>query len=281
MDGVLVLIKPINFTSRDLVNKMSKKFNERKAGHTGTLDPFATGLMLLTFGKATKISTYLEATEKTYIAELTLGIATDTLDTEGKIIEEKEVILPSREELDKIFNSFVGEIEQIPPMHSAIKVNGEKLYDIARRGEVIERKARKVTIFYNKILSITDNKIIFEVKCSKGTYIRTLGKDIADAIGCGGHLSNLTRTRIGDFTLKDAKTIDEVKEEDLISIGKALSFFPSIKVDEKIEKKVRNGVKIYINSSQEKLLIKSFKDEPLAIYEKRDDGYYYSLRGLF
>ena len=112
-------------------------------------------------------------------------------------------------------------------------------------------------------------------------YIRTLGKDIADAIGCGGHLSNLTRTRIGDFTLKDAKTIDVVKEEDLISIGKALSFFPSIKVDEKIGKKVRNGVKIYVNSSQEKLLIKSFKDEPLAIYEKRDDGYYYSLRGLF
>lgn len=281
MDGVLLINKPIDYTSRDLVNKISNKFHEKKAGHTGTLDPFASGLMLLTFGKATKISTFLEAIEKTYVAELTLGITTDSLDTEGKVVEVKDVVLPSKEELNSIFNSFLGEIEQIPPMHSAIKIDGEPLYKKARRGEVIERKPRKVTIFSIKILSITNNKILFEVTCSKGTYIRTLGKDIADKIGCGGHLSLLTRTKIGNYSLKDAKTIDDVSENDLISISDALSFFPSVTVDKVLEKKVINGVKLSINSTKERLLIKSINGDSLAIYEKRDDGFYYSLRGLF
>lgn len=281
MDGVLLLNKPVDYTSRDLVNKMSKKFNERKAGHTGTLDPFATGLMLLTFGKATKISTYLEAIEKTYVAELTLGITTSSLDTEGEVIEIKEVNLPSREKLDEIFNSFVGEIDQIPPMHSAIKVDGEPLYKKARRGEIIERKPRKVTIHDIKILSITNNKILFEVTCSKGTYIRTLGKDIADKIGCGGHLTLLTRTRIGSFKLKDAKNIDDVEITDLISVSDALSFFPSLIVDAFLEKKVRNGVKLTLKTNEERILLRSLTNEPLAIYEKRDDGLYHSLRGLF
>ena len=281
MDGVLLLNKPVDYTSRDLVNKMSKKFNERKAGHTGTLDPFATGLMLLTFGKATKISTYLEAIEKTYVAELTLGITTSSLDTEGEVIEIKEVNLPSREKLDEIFNSFVGEIDQIPPMHSAIKVDGEPLYKKARRGEIIERKPRKVTIHDIKILSITNNKILFEVTCSKGTYIRTLGKDIADKIGCGGHLTLLTRTRIGSFKLKDAKNIDDVEITDFISVSDALSFFPSLIVDAFLEKKVRNGVKLTLKTNEERILLRSLTNEPLAIYEKRDDGLYHSLRGLF
>lgn len=281
MDGVLLLNKPVDYTSRDLVNKMSKKFNERKAGHTGTLDPFATGLMLLTFGKATKISTYLEAIEKTYVAELTLGITTSSLDTEGEVIEIKEVNLPSREKLDEIFNSFVGEIDQIPPMHSAIKVDGEPLYKKARRGEIIERKPRKVTIHDIKILSIINNKILFEVTCSKGTYIRTLGKDIADKIGCGGHLTLLTRTRIGSFKLKDAKNIDDVEITDLISVSDALSFFPSLIVDAFLEKKVRNGVKLTLKTNEERILLRSLTNEPLAIYEKRDDGLYHSLRGLF
>ena len=281
MDGVLLLNKPVDFTSRDLVNKMSKKFNERKAGHTGTLDPFATGLMLLTFGKATKISTYLEAIEKTYVAELTLGITTSSLDTEGEIIEVKEVNLPSREKLDEIFKSFLGEIDQIPPMHSAIKVDGEPLYKKARRGEVIERKPRRVTIHDIKILSITGNKILFEVTCSKGTYIRTLGKDIADKIGCGGHLTLLTRTRIGSFKLKDAKNIDDVEITDLISVSDALSFFPSLIVDSFLEKKVRNGVKLTLKTNEERILLRSLTNEPLAIYEKREDGLYHSLRGLF
>ena len=281
MDGVLLLNKPVDYTSRDLVNKMSKKFNEKKAGHTGTLDPFATGLMLLTFGKATKISTFLEAREKTYVAELTLGITTSSLDTEGEVVEVKEVNLPSRDELDKIFSSFVGEIDQIPPMHSAIKVNGEPLYMKARRGEVIERKPRRVTIYSNKILSITNNKILFEVTCSKGTYIRSLGRDIADKIGCGGHLSLLTRTKIGNYTLHEAKNIDDVEISDLITISDALSFFPSIIVDAYLEKKVRNGVKLTLKTDEERILIRSLTNEPLAIYERKEDGLYYSLRGLF
>ena len=282
MDGVLLINKPIDYTSRDIVNILGKKFKTKKAGHTGTLDPFASGLLVLTFGKATKISTFLEATKKTYIAELTLGITTDTLDLTGNIIEQKEVIMPSREKLNEIFSSFLGEIKQVPPMYSAIKVDGEALYKKARRGEIIERKARIVTIHSINILSINNNKIIFEVTCSKGTYIRTLGNDIANLIGCGGHLSLLTRTKVGNFSLKEAKNIDDVTESDFISISDSLSFMPTIILDDILEKKALNGVKIYLkNQSSDLVFLKNKNNSPLAIYEKRDDGYYYSLRGLF
>ena len=282
MDGVLLINKPIDYTSRDIVNVLSKKFSERKAGHTGTLDPFASGLMVLTFGKATKISSFLEATDKTYVAELTLGVSTDTLDLTGNIIETKDVIMPGIQELEKIFNSFLGEIEQIPPMYSAIKINGEELYKKARRGEVVERKARKIKIHSIRILSIVKNKILFEVSCSKGTYIRTLGKDIADKIGCGGHLSLLTRTSVGNFDLRMAKNLDNVCENDVISITKALEFLPTFTLNSALEKKARNGVKLFLeNQKSERLFLKNINNEPIAIYELKEDGYYYSLRGLF
>lgn len=280
LDGVILLNKDINMTSRDLVNLVCKKFNTKKVGHTGTLDPFASGLMIITLNKATKISSFIEATKKKYVAELTLGTATDTLDLTGKVIHQEDVIFPSKEEIEQVFSSFVGEIEQVPPMYSAIKINGVELYKLARVGKEIERKPRKVTIYSLKVLSINKNKILFEVECSKGTYIRTLGADIASKLNTCGHLSLLSRLEVGGFSFKDAKTIQTVTENDIIPISTALNFMPKLIVQE-LEKKVINGVKLTLNLHYDQVLILNKDNKPLAIYEKRSDGFYYSLRGLF
>lgn len=281
LDGVLLLNKPIDITSRDLVNQVVKKFGTKKVGHTGTLDPFASGLMVITVNKATKISSFLEHTKKTYIAELTLGISTDTLDLTGKVIDRKEVVMPSKDELEKVFASFKGKIKQIPPMYSAMKIKGEELYKKARRGEEVERKPKDITIYDLKILSISSNKILFEVTCSKGTYIRVLGKDIADKIGTGGHLSLLTRIKVGEFSLKDAHDINEVTTDDLISISDTLSFMPRLIVDDVEATKIKNGVKLSLNIESDRVFLLDKENHPLAIYEKKENHIYVSLRGLF
>ena len=281
MDGIILINKPIGCTSRDIVNQVMKKFNTRKVGHTGTLDPFATGLMIVTINKGTKISGYLEILDKEYIAELKLGEKTTTLDLEGDVIEKKEVSLPlDKSKVLEVMNSFIGEIDQIPPMYSAIKVNGEELYKLARRGEEIKRASRRVRINSLELLSITRDRIIFSTSCSKGTYIRTLGEDIASKLGYPGHLTMLNRTRIGKYDLKAAKEVNELTEKDIIPITKALSHLATLTVDGKDEFKVRNGVKLHL-SGNSLYFIKNKNDEPLAIYEKKDDGFYHCLRGLW
>lgn len=280
MDGIILVNKVKGITSRDLVNKACHLFNMKKIGHTGTLDPFAEGLMILTLGKATKISSYIEAKEKTYIGEMTLGIKTDTLDITGNIIDRKEVPTISKDKIIEIFNSFMGNIKQIPPMYSAIKVNGQELYKLARKGEVIDRTPRDVTIHEIKLLTIEKEKILFEVTCSKGTYIRSLVDDIGSKMGCNATLSLLVRTKVGPFHVKDSKKIEDIKESDVISISQALSFMPNLKVDSINENKIRNGVKIYLECKYDKILLLNEKELPLAIYERKDDGYYYCLRGL-
>lgn len=280
MDGILVINKPIGKTSRDVVNALMKKFNIKKMGHTGTLDPFASGVLLISVGKGTKISSYVEGLDKEYIAELCLGQDTDTLDLEGNVIEEKDVTLPlDKEKVEKVLSSFVGEIKQIPPMYSALKVDGEELYKKARRGEIIERKERNVTIHSISLLSLCENKIIFKVNCSKGTYIRTLGNDIAHKMGMCGHLTMLTRTRVGKYDLKEAKSIDEVCEDDVYSIEDALSYMSQVIVTGDYEKKVLNGVSLYLNSD-DLVLVKNKNGKALAIYKKENDGKHHCLRGL-
>lgn len=281
MDGILLINKPIGLTSRDVVNKLTKKFGTKKIGHTGTLDPFASGVLIVTLNKGTKISSYIEDLDKEYVAELVLGISTDTLDLDGEVISKNEVPLPlDKEKVLSIISHFIGNIKQVPPMYSAIKVNGEPLYKKARRGEVIERKEREVNISNIELLSITNERLIINVKCSKGTYIRTLGVDIADELGYGGHLSMLTRTRVGKYSLSMCKTIDEVELDDVISITDALSHLPSKMVYGFLETKVRNGVPLFLGE-EELLFVKNDKDEPLAIYKKEDDGKHHCLRGLF
>lgn len=281
MDGILLVNKPIGMTSRDVVNILMKKFNTRKIGHTGTLDPFASGLLIITINKGTKISSFLEDLNKEYIAELKLGESTTTLDLEGEILEKKEVnLLLNQQKVKEVLDSFVGKIKQIPPMYSAIKVDGEELYKKARRGETIERKEREVEINKIELLSITKEKILFKVDCSKGTYIRTLGLDIANKLDYPGHLTHLVRTRVGRFFLKDAKDLEDISEKDIIPISTSLSHLPSIKVNDQDAFKVKNGVKLLLQGA-DLYFIMDKNSNPLAIYKRKEDGYYYSLRGLF
>jgi len=221
--GIINVNKPPNLTSRQVVDRVKRILKMRKAGHAGTLDPNATGVLLVCLGDATKLFQYLQEGEKEYEATLTLGIETDTLDSDGnvtRIIDPKEV---TEEQIANVFNKFLGEIEQIPPMFSAVKVGGKRLYELARKGITIERPPRKVTIYELEVLEINNlfssrncenfgqPLVKFRAVCSKGTYIRTLAADIGTALGCGAHLSALTRTKSGTFNLSDAVTLAEIE----------------------------------------------------------------------
>ena len=210
MDGIIVINKPKGCTSHDIVYKVKKIFNE-KVGHTGTLDPMAEGVLPILIGKGTLVSKYLINHDKKYIVELQLGIKTDTADSEGKIIEKKEVNveLLSKSKIENILNMFVGKQEQVPPIYSAIKVNGKKLYEYARKGQKVELKPRQIEIYDIKLLeySIDEKKIKFEVFCGKGTYIRSLCEDIATKFETVGYMKSLQRIQVGDFNIEDSITI--------------------------------------------------------------------------
>lgn len=211
MDGILNVLKPPGMTSFDVVAYLRGLLKEKKIGHTGTLDPGAVGVLPICIGKATKTIQYLTDEDKAYRAELTLGITTDTQDSHGNVLKVCDVNLDEKVIQDAIM-SFVGEYNQIPPMFSAVRVEGRKLYELAREGVTIERKPRKVTIHSIDIIYIKDNKALFDVVCSKGTYIRTLCSDIGEKLGCGGHMSFLVRTRAGRFELSDSLTLEEIYE---------------------------------------------------------------------
>ena len=217
MDGIIVINKPIGCTSYNIVYRVKKIFKE-KVGHTGTLDPLATGVLPILIGKGTKLSSYLMEHDKEYIATLKLGKKTDTLDAEGEVIEEREVDdnIFNKDKIDEVLNKFIGKIEQIPPLYSAIKVNGKKLYEYARNGQNVEVKPRQVEIYKINLLNIDkeQKEIKFKVNCSKGTYIRTLCLDIAEKLGSIGYMSSLQRTRVGRFKIEDAITIDELEKKE-------------------------------------------------------------------
>lgn len=204
---ILNLYKPEGWTSFDVVKKIRNIVKGKKVGHAGTLDPFATGVLLVCTGRATKKVSKLVQLEKEYIATLELGKVTDTYDRTGVIVKESDIHEIELNELQNLCNSLVGEIYQTPPMYSAVKVNGMRLYKLARKGEVIERKPRKVNIYDINILNIEIPLITLKVICSKGTYIRTLAHDIGAKLSCGAYLSSLTRTRIGPYKIENAYTI--------------------------------------------------------------------------
>lgn len=218
MDGIILINKEKKYTSHDVVAKV-KKILKVKVGHTGTLDPNATGILPLLLSNATKISKYLINHNKEYIAELKLGVKTDTADGEGKVIAEKQVNLEEifeniNESIQQILNSFVGKTLQKPPMYSAIKVNGKKLYEYARKNEKVEVKSRQIEIYKMELikLDLKENIIKFKVRCSKGTYIRTLCEDIAEKLNTYGYMKELQRTEVGDFKIENAITIGELEE---------------------------------------------------------------------
>lgn len=249
-DGVLLINKPSGVTSFDVVARVRRLYGTRKVGHTGTLDPLATGLLAVLVGRAVKASEFLTEKDKEYIAGLRLGITTDTEDITGTVLTESHAI-PARSEVLSTAAGFVGETLQVPPMYSALKVGGEKLVDLARRGITVEREARPITVY---ALDIDGDGADYRmrVSCSKGTYIRTLCADIGKTLGCGGVMSSLTRTRAGKFSLSDAHTLDEIEsmsmaERETLLLPTELLFdeLPSVTLPDFFAGLARNGCEIY------------------------------------
>lgn len=245
MNGVLIIDKPKGVTSFDVIRDIRKEYGTKKVGHTGTLDPMATGVLPILIGDATKLSDYLMDHDKEYIAVLKLGEKRDTGDSEGNIIETSKIPNLTTQEIENTLKTFIGKISQIPPMYSAIKVNGKKLYELAREGKEIERKPRSVEIYSIELLEVEKNteniidKIKFKVNCSKGTYIRTLCEDIAEKLGTVGYMKELRRTRVGKFTLEDINKC--------VSLEEILSEENAYILKENEESKLLNGVIIKTN----------------------------------
>ena len=253
MDGIIVINKEKGYTSHDVVAKLKKKLNISKVGHTGTLDPNATGVLPILIGKGTKFSKYLINHDKIYEVELELGKKTDTADIEGKIIEEKSVdIKYIKQHLDKVLEGFIGIQEQIPPMYSAIKKNGKKLYEYARKGEKIELERRKIEIYKIELVKYNEKNIEFIVSCSKGTYIRSLCEDIAEKLNTVGYMKNLKRLQVGEFNIDCAIKIDEINIENydkyLYTLEDILKESPKLNLSSKKLNLFLNGVQLTVQN---------------------------------
>lgn len=248
INGIINVYKEKDFTSHDVVAKLRGILKQKKIGHTGTLDPQATGVLPVCLGKGTKLCDMLTDRDKEYEAVMMLGITTDTEDMTGKVLEEKEVCVKEEDVKDAIM-SFLGDYEQVPPMYSALKVNGKKLYDYARAGIEIERKSRLVSILELQIIDITLPRVTFRVKCSKGTYIRTLCKDIGEKLGCGACMEELKRTKVGIFNIDKALTLTEIEnlvknnkiDEIVYNIDEMFFELNKYTIDKKYNKYLYNG----------------------------------------
>ncbi|VGO20572.1 tRNA pseudouridine(55) synthase TruB [Pontiella sulfatireligans] len=221
-DGILLINKPTEWTSHDVVAKVRSHFKFSKVGHGGTLDPLATGLLVLLIGKGTKLSDRIMGGDKVYEGVIHLGITTDSQDRDGEVLEEKDASHITREQVEAAIQSYLGDIEQIPPMVSAIKKNGVPLYKMARKGQVIEREPRKIHIYSYDVLAFDNPLVTFRVKSTKGTYVRTLAHDLGNDLGVGGSLDELRRTESGPLNLDKAYTLDEILECDRVTIGEKI-----------------------------------------------------------
>lgn len=252
MNGVINIYKNTGMTSFDVVAMVRRVAKMKKVGHTGTLDPAASGILPVCLGKATKIIDYIMENKKVYRVNLKLGMVTDTYDLEGEVLREKDASHITKDEILNCINSFVGTIDQVPPMYSALKQNGVRLYELARQGIEVHREARKVTIYSIENIKIESNDTIqMDVCCSKGTYIRSLCYDIGEKLNVGATMTALERIQNGPFTKEEAINIEDLTEEllekHIISIEKALDSFEKITVNEKFSKLLRNGVKVFDN----------------------------------
>ncbi|MDF2822454.1 MAG: tRNA pseudouridine synthase [Clostridiales bacterium] len=282
INGIINVYKEAGFTSHDVVAKLRRILQQKKIGHTGTLDPDAVGVLPVCLGKGTKVSDILTDTDKEYEAEIKLGITTDTQDISGKVLTISAVNV-STEQIVESINSFVGEIDQIPPMYSALKVNGKKLYELARAGIEIERKSRRITISELQILNIKDDIITIRVACSKGTYIRTLCYDIGEKLGCGATMLSLKRTKVSTFYIQDSITLAEIEEkvkadeinQYIVKIDDIFPDYDKISICEAGEKFLFNGNKLmyehlleeYRNRIFDKVRIYDTEDNFVAIYQ--------------
>ncbi|WP_319379590.1 tRNA pseudouridine(55) synthase TruB [Thiomicrorhabdus sp.] len=257
VNGIVLLNKPAGVSSNGILQQVRRTFNAKKAGHTGALDPFATGLLPICLGEATKVSGLLLDSDKRYVATLKLGERSDTGDTEGEIIERLPVPALDRTTIETVLQGFLGEIDQIPPMYSALKHKGKPLYHYARKGIEIERTPRKIRILDLCLVSFSEQEIVFDVHCSKGTYVRTLGETIAEALGTVGHLTALHRTRTGSLPGDQMLTLDQIEtqmEACLHPLDIALQEFDALFLNEEQTSLIQHGGKLALGQPQTSLV---------------------------
>lgn len=278
MDGILLINKPAGMTSHDVVAIARKALHTKKVGHCGTLDPDATGVLVLCIGKATKALQFLISEQKEYIATLSLGTATDTYDSSGTVVETKE--FKGVDNVESVLQSFLGKQKQIPPIYSAIKVNGKKLYEYAREKKDVDIQPRDIEIFRIELLQQDHHLITMKVLCSKGTYIRSLCVDIANRLGYPGHMSKLIRSRSGHFDLMDCQSIDDLKNGNVrcLSLEEAFQNFEHYVIDD--ENIVYHGKKIKSDIDHQVVVV-NLEGHVLAVYGPDGHGYLKSIRGLF
>ncbi|MFP3342374.1 tRNA pseudouridine(55) synthase TruB [Halomonas sp. SIMBA_159] len=258
VNGVLLLDKPKGISSNHALQRVRRLFEAQKAGHTGTLDPMATGLLPICLGEATKFSAHLLEADKMYRTRVELGVITDTGDAEGTIIEQREVPSLTAEAVESVLTQFRGEIEQVPPMYSALKHQGKKLYELAREGKHVERAARRVSVYDSRLLAFEGTAFELEVSCSKGTYIRTLAEDIGHALGCGAHISQLRRLKTGPFNGDAMWTLEALealvdqasREAELMPADVLVDHLPSLSVDEASYGRLAHGQSAYLAAGE-------------------------------
>jgi tRNA pseudouridine55 synthase len=284
VDGIVVLNKATGLSSNAALQQVKRLFEARKAGHTGSLDPLATGVLPLCLGEATKVSQFLLDSDKGYRTRIRLGVRTSSGDSEGEVIAERDSIGISREQIEEALDSFRGDIEQLPPMYSALKKDGVPLYKLARQGKTVEREPRPVTIYSIELCAYIDNELELAIDCSKGTYIRTIADDLGEILGCGAHVVALHRTRAGAFTEQDSIKIDaleNVKEEEglagidayLIPMDKAVAELPEVRLPEVTASYVLNGQAVMVQHLPSDGLVRLYQDEQfIGIGCIDDDG---------
>ena len=282
MNGIVIVDKPKDWTSHDVVGKLRGIYRERRIGHSGTLDPMATGVLVVFIGRATRAVEFAESDEKEYLAEILFGRKTDTQDITGNTLEESDAV-PTRDQLEEVASRFRGEITQIPPMYSALKVNGKKLYELARQGQQVERKPRKVTISKLEIGPEDGNKYTLDVVCSKGTYIRTLCEDLGSAVNACACMNSLRRIRAGAFTIEDSHTIEEIQaapEQHLLPLDSLFQEYPDTAVTLNQEKVIRNGGK-YSTTLQEGIYRFYSQNGDFLMLGRVSDGQVTTIKNFF
>jgi len=252
ISGVLVVDKPVGMTSHDVVQAIRTGTGLRRAGHTGTLDPRASGVLVILVGPAVRLSEFVSASDKRYQAIIRLGSTTDTFDADGKLTESNQPVNVTEEQFEKALSAFVGEIEQTPPPYSAVKVQGRKAYELAREGEEVELAPRKITVYHLEVLEWAPPEAVIDVHCSSGTYVRSLANDVGNALGCGAYLVGLRRTKSGRFTLRDATPLRKLQEaftagnwyQYLIPAAEALAEWPAVELSPDQVEEVKHGHRV-------------------------------------
>lgn len=283
MDGLILIDKKEGVTSYDAVMLTKRIFHTRKVGHCGTLDPFASGLLIIGINQATKVMTFLEHDYKEYIATIKFGKSTDTYDITGKVISESKISNFTKEQVESVLQEFVGEITQIPPIYSSIHIDGKKAYEYARNNQEVELPSRQVTIHDIKLLEIDEESIKIYVKCSRGTYIRSLGVDIAKKLNNDGCLSTLRRISIGGISVDNANSYEQLENQQvtLIDIKDALRYKKLYINDVRILKRVYNGQNIILKQETEDDIIIVDNDNAVAIYKRDKEVFFKCVRGLY